>query len=302
MMRFDMAALAAALLLAPLARGTARADEAAADPVIAQRGSVVLKASDVRDMLANADPPVRAQMEHDPAVLAQKVRERLMQLVLLDEAKSRGWDQRPDVAYHAELARQGAIEESWITSQVAGDPNFPTDEQVQAAYDQNKSKLMVPRQFHLAQIFVAVPANASKQVDEDAQHKLAELRQQAVKAHGDFAALAKQSSDDKASAPNGGDMGWLREDTLIPPIRSSVAGLAEGAVSEPLRSPQGWHIVKLLGTRPAAPATLAEARETLVRAMRQERLVQGERSYLANLVQKEPIQLNEIELGKLTTK
>jgi peptidylprolyl isomerase len=298
MTRRRLAALALALWLA-VAGGAVRAEDAPDDPIIAQRGSVVVRASEVRNMLAYADAEVRALMDRDPAVLAQKVRERLMQLALLDEAKSRGWEQRADVQYRAELARQGSIEESWIASQVAGDPGFPSDEQVQAAYEQNKSKFMLPRQYHLAQIFVAVPAGASKETADAAQHKIADLRQQLVKTHGDFAALAKQASEEAGSATKGGDMGWLREDTLIPPIRAAVAGLAEGAISDPVRSPQGFHLLKLLGTRPAGPATLAETRDALVRALRQERLVQGERAYINNLLKQDPIQLNEIELGKV---
>ncbi len=61
-------------------------------------------------------------------------------------------------------------------------------------------------------------------------------------------------------------------------------------------------MIKLLGSKPATQATLAEARDTLVKAMRQERLVEGQRNYLANMLKQEPIQVNEIELSKLSAK
>ncbi len=89
---------------------------------------------------------------------------------------------------------------------------------------------------------------------------------------------------------------------MVPAIRSALASLPDGGVTEPVRSPQGWHVLKLLGTRPPAPMPLAEARETLVRALRQERMVQAQRGYLSNLLQQTPIQLNEIELSKFATK
>lgn len=290
-------AVAALLLLAPMARA-ADAD----DPVVAQRGTVTLRASDVRQILAMADPDIRRQMEHDPAVLAQKLRDRLLQLGILDEAKAKQWDQRPDVAWRAELAREAAIEESYVAAQVPPDPGFPSEEQIQAAYEANKSKLIAPRQYHVAQIFIASPQSASVQADADALRKANDLRQQLVKYHADFAALAKARSNDTASAANGGDLGWVREDGMIAPIRNALVGLPDGGVSEPVRSPQGWHLLKLLATRPAAPVSLAEARETLVRALRQEHAVQAQRAYLTNLLQQQPIQLNEIELSKLATK
>jgi parvulin-like peptidyl-prolyl isomerase len=45
------------------------------------------------------------------------------------------------------------------------------------------------------------------------------------------------------SWPKGGDLGWLREDQLIPAVRTAAAGLQEGAVSEPVRAPDGWHVL-----------------------------------------------------------
>jgi len=285
------------LLFAPAARA-ADAD----DPVVAQRGTVTLKASDVRELIAMADADTRRLIEHDPAALAQKLRDRLLQLSVLEDAKAHQWDQRPEVAYRAEMAREGAIEESYVAAQVPADPAFPNDQQIQAAYEANKAKLMVPRQFHVAQIFVAAPQNGSTTADADTLHKAADLRQQVVKGHADFAALAKSRSDEAASAANGGDLGWLREDGLIPAIRAALAGLSEGGVSDPVRGPQGWHVLKLLGTRPAGPSSLTDSRDALVRAMRQEHMLEAQRGYLTSLLQQVPIQVNEIELGKFATK
>jgi hypothetical protein len=291
------AALAMALLAAPLAR----ADDAG-DAVVARRGEVSLTVADVRQLIDTAEPELRQQMQNDPAVLGQKVRDRLLQLVLLHEAQAHQWDQRPEVRFRAEVARQNAIVESFVASQVPDDPAFPSEDQVRAAYDANRSKLVVPRQYHLAQIFIAAPLSGGVQGDADGLRRISDLRQQIVKAHADFAALARKSSDDKPSAANGGELGWLREEAVIPAIRSAIAGLSEGSVSEPVRSAEGWHLIKLLGTRPTAPATLAEAHDTLVRALRQERVAGEARAYIGGLLKADPMQINEIELGKLTGK
>ncbi len=294
-------AVAAAFAVVVLAAPVARAADAP-DPVVGQRGPITLTASQVKQLMDMADPDVRRQMQADPNVLAQKVRERVLQLVLLNEAIAHKWDQRPEVAFRAQLAAQNAIVESYVAGQVMDDLAFPSDEQLQAAYEANKSKLLLPRQYHLAQIFIAAPLSSGVQGDADGLRRINDLRNQIVKQKGDFAVIAKKSSEDKNSAAKGGELGWLREDVVIPPIRTAVAGMAEGAVSDPIRSNEGWHLVKLLGTRPAAPATFAEAREALIRGMRKERVAQNQRTFVGSLLHDEPIQVNEIELGKLIGK
>ncbi len=297
MKRIVAAALAALLL----AGAPARAEDAA-DPVVAQRGAITITASQVRQLIQLADPDTRQRMEREPAFLAQKVRERLLQLLLLNEAKAQKWDQKPDIQARLEQVRQAAIIETFVAAQVPADPAFPTEEQLQKAYDGNKAKLMVPRQYHLAQIFIAAPVTGGVQGDADALRRVNDARNQIVKQKADFGAVAKKLSEDKASAINGGELGWVREDAVLAPVRAVVTGMAEGTVSDPIRSAEGWHLVKLLGTKPAAPATFAEARETLVRALRQERMVQGQRAYVASVMQGEAIQVNEIELGKVVPK
>jgi peptidylprolyl isomerase len=286
--------LAAALLLAPA--GTRAAEPS--DPVVAQAGAVTVTASQVRAMLDAADPEVREQLRRDPNLLKQRVLERLMQLVLLQKAEAEKWDSRPEVAYRAELAREGAIIETYLSAQAPNDPAFPTDKDIATAYEANKAKLQIPRQYRLAQIMVALAPDAPAQAVSEAQARAAELRKQTVDGRKDFAALAKDRSDDKRSGANGGELGWVREDTLVPAIRQVLAAMTAGSVSEPVRTPDGWHVLKLIAVKPAGQATLAEAHDTLVRALRQERAVQLQRRYLAELREKQPMSVNEIELQR----
>ncbi len=270
------------------------------DPVVAQRGAITITASQVRLLLQMADPEVRAQLEHDPALLAQRVRDRLIQLVLLDKARAEKFDENADVAFRAELAREGAIVESYVAAQTPPDPGFPTEQQVAAAYEANKARMVVPKQYHLAQILISVPQGASPAADAEAKKRAAELRHEIVDQHADFAALAKKYSGDKGSAPDGGDLKWLREDALIPAIRQVLTTMPQGTVSEPVRTPDGWHLLKLIGTKPATTPTLAEAHDTIVRLLRRDRTMQSQRHYLAELVQSEPIKLDQVELWKQT--
>jgi peptidylprolyl isomerase len=277
----DAAAPAPATTTTPTPTPATTAPAPAADPVVAQRGDISLTASQLRDLIRFSTPEQRQLLQTNPTALQQAVRDRLLKLALLAQA---------------------AIASSWIEAQVPDDPDFPNDAQVQAAYDANKTKFVVPRQFHVAQIFLALPPGAGKAAEDEALRKLNDLRQQVTRQHADFAALAKRYSDEKESSVNGGDLGWVRGDSLVPPIRVVVQGLTEGAVSDPVRGPNGWHLLKLVGIKPPTVATLPEVRETLVKLMRQERQVEAQRLYLANMLKTKPVELNEIELSKFITK
>jgi peptidylprolyl isomerase len=266
--------------------------------VVAQRGNVRLTAADVRDLLDRADPALRAQLAANPAAFNGFVRDRLLAQTLLAEARAKGWDQRPEVAARVRDAYDTVIVQTYLASLTQPDPSYPGEAEIAAAYEANKPRLMLPRQYRLAQIAVLVAPNAGKEADEEAHRKIQDIRQQLGKPHADFAEIARRFSQDRGSAGHAGEPAWVREDALLPAVREAVGGLAENAVSEPIRSPDSWHVVKLLATRPAGPASLAEARDGLVQALRQARAQQAARAYLDGLLSQEPIQINEIDLAR----
>ena len=88
--------------------------------------------------------------------------------------------------------------------------------------------------------------------DQGVKDKITKLYHEIVDSHADFAALARQDSDDPTTANAGGDMGWFMQDDWGPEVGKLLAGMQPGQVTPPFRSPDGsWHIVKLLGTRQA---------------------------------------------------
>lgn len=274
---------------------------AAGDPapdIVAQRGDVRMTTAELRELVANADPVLRSQLQSSSAALADFVRQRLLSTTLLNEARAKGWEQRPDVLQRANDARDAVILQSYVASLIPPDPAFPSDAEVATAYEANKARLTLPRQYHLAQIVLMVPANAQQDWDDAQRRKVAELRALAVKPKADFADLARKNSQDTTSAGKGGDVGWVREDQLLPMVREAVARLPENGVSEPVRAPDGWHVLRLLETRAPGAMSLEDAKPQLVQALRQARGQQAVRAYVDAMLRKDPIQLNEIDLTK----
>lgn len=287
----------ATLLLAFVVSVTGAA--AAEEAVVARSGGVMLTGRQVREMVERADQRTREQLLADPALLSQFVRSRLARLAILNEAKAKKWDQSPEVARQIEQARTDVIVDTYIAAQAKPAAEYPSDAEVEAAYAANASRFMQPRQYRLAQIFLAVPVSAGAEADDRARRRLSELQQQLRSGKAEFAALARAHSEDKASAAKGGELDWAAEDRLLPQVREAVSGLETGGVSEPLRAADGWHLIRLLDTRPAEVAPLAQVRADLVAALRQQKANDGANAFVVEFLRRNPVQLDEIALSRL---
>ncbi len=81
--------------------------------------------------------------------------------------------------------------------------------------------------------------------DKDAKQKLTQLRAKILKGD-DFSQLAKAHSADLGSANNGGSLGWVTKEVLVPEFSKVMASLKPNEISEPFQSPFGWHIMQVL--------------------------------------------------------
>ena len=77
----------------------------------------------------------------------------------------------------------------------------------------------------------------------------------------DFAALASQSSLDTGSKDKGGDLGWFRKGKMVAEFETAAFSLQVGAISMPVKSTNGWHIIQVLGheIRPLTDAEFKDA-------------------------------------------
>jgi parvulin-like peptidyl-prolyl isomerase len=198
------------------------------------------------------------------------------------------------VAAQLDRVREGALVEFYLQSVSTPPGSFPSDEELQKVYEANRSALVMPRQFQLEQIFVAAPKDADKAADDTAKKSLDDIQRKLKLPGADFAAIAGEGD-----AKNASDLGWIAENQIRPEIRTQVMGLAKGAVSEPIRLDDGWHILKLIDTKASYTRTLPEVREQLVQQMRTERATALRRAYLAELLKQHPPVLNELALSNL---
>ena len=83
---------------------------------------------------------------------------------------------------------------------------------------------------------------------EDARLRIINIRQR-ISSGADFANIAKASSDDKASAAEGGSLDWVSPGKMVPTFEEEMNKLKPGEISQPFMTQFGWHIVQVLSRR-----------------------------------------------------
>ena len=142
-----------------------------------------------------------------------------------------------------------------------------SEAEIDAFLEEHKASLADAVEYDVAHILVRVPEQARPEQVEQARARAARVREEA-RAGADFARLAASASD-AGDALQGGALGWRAPGRLPELFAEALRDMQPGALSEVLRSPAGFHIVKLIGRRgagDAAPVTQTRARHILVKS------------------------------------
>ena len=159
------------------------------------------------------------------------------------EARARGLDRAPEIE-----ARIVEVREILMLGKLYNDHLLRglevADDEVRAWFDGHRDEFRVPERKRTSQIVVATREEAESIRDRIAKGE-------------DFAALARELSLDAASGRAGGDLGWVAVNE-IPEEMAAIAGLPVGAVSEPLETRYGWHLIEITEVEPSQPREFEE--------------------------------------------
>ena len=147
--------------------------------------------------------------------------------------------------------------ENAIADKVAVKP-----EQVTDFYSKNPDQFKQPERVRASHILIMVPKGSDDAAKTAARTKAADILKD-VKAGKDFAALAKQHSQDPGSAPKGGDLGFFQQGQMVGPFNDVAFKLTPGQVSDLVETEFGFHIIKVAEKQAARTVPLDEVRPQL---------------------------------------
>ncbi|MCQ4275939.1 MULTISPECIES: SurA N-terminal domain-containing protein [Stutzerimonas stutzeri group] len=180
----------------------------------------------------------------------------------------------------------------------------PADDEIRKFYDANAERFRSPEQVVLEYVELNKEAFFDQvEVSDEAlqelyQKQIANLSEQRRAAHiliegndpkakstlediskrlqagEDFAALAKEFSQDPGSASEGGDLGFAGRDVYDPAFEEALYALQEGQVSAPVQTEFGWHLIKLLGVQSPEIPSFDSMKPELVRELKAQQVEQ----------------------------
>lgn len=266
------------------------------EPAVARLGNQQVASEELKAVLQSLPAESREQLRGNRAALESWIRSRLAEKAVLEQADAQGWRQRPEVEQQTRAATEQIVRRDYLRSVSQVPKDYPSAAELQQAYDAGKAQWMTPALYRVSQIFLGVnDAQNAEAVRKQAQ----EISRKAQSAPADFAALATQFSQDQARAGQGGDSGLQPLQQLVPEVRGVVARLKVGAVSEPVQSAAGFHVIKLTELQPARQATLDELRDRLTQALRAQRQEQIAKAYLEGMLTTATLSIDGAELNKV---
>lgn len=218
------------------------------DAIVAEVDGKKYTAKQVDALMASFPPQMQASARTDPKRALGLL---LMMRTLAADAEKANLDKESPLKEQLEYNRVQALSQAQV-NQVR---NFevkitPDDEQ---RYYKEHLDLFQEAKVRVIYIAFTSPGLASKDqpkagkalTEAEAKVRIEELAKQ-VRAGADFGKLAKENSDDKDSAAKDGDFGVIRRASPYPePIKAAVFSLKPGQVSEPLRQPNGFYLLRV---------------------------------------------------------
>ncbi len=143
------------------------------------------------------------------------------------------------------------------------DVNLTPDEStLKDRYEKEKSRFVTSEQRLASHILIKVAGSGGPEEQKEALEKAQKIADEA-RAGKDFAELAKASSEDLGSRALGGDLGWLDKGMTDPAFEGALYSLEKGKISDPVLSPEGYHVIEVREIRPGKTRTFEEVRGEL---------------------------------------
>lgn len=175
-----------------------------------------------------------------------------------------------------------------MDAEVASVPEA-SDAEAQEFYDKNPDKFQQSEQVRASHILLMVDEKADAAAKEKVKAEAEALLKRA-RSGEDFAALAKEHSQD-GSASQGGDLGYFPRGQMVPAFEQAAFALQAGQISDVVTTPFGYHIIKVTDHKPASTVPLAQVAPQVKQYLTAQKKQQQADTFISTLRAKSTIEV-----------
>lgn len=176
--------------------------------------------------------------------------------VMADAAEKAGIADNPKYKARMLFLKSQALRNTYVETEIQ---NKITDDELKARYEKDIADYKAPEEVHARHILVKTEDEANKVIAD-------------LAAGGDFAAIAKERSQDPGSKDNGGDLGFFAKGQMVPEFENAAFAMAPGEISKtPVKSQFGYHVIKVEEKRTQPVPTLDDVRDQVVQMVQREK-------------------------------
>jgi peptidyl-prolyl cis-trans isomerase C len=255
--------------------------------------------AEVRMELESAPPGIREQMNREQ--MARFIGNVLTERRLEGAARAAGTADLPQVKASIMRATRDIVARAYIEGEVAKLAASLPDltELARERYLVNLKAHVVPEGIMVSHILFTVNDEEEDKREVVVKDRAAQVLKQ-LREGADFAALAKEHSEDPGSKRAGGEIrGWTDKGQFVPPFEVAAYAMKPGEISEVVRSRFGYHIIKLHEKREARQMSFDEVKTGLVSALRKELLSNKRAEWMKQFQGGKPVELGDASLEAL---
>jgi len=167
----------------------------------------------------------------------------------------------------------------------------PTDAEIQKFYYENPKYFGSPEQVHAAHIFLRAGQNATPEQKTEIRKRLETIRGDIESNKINFAEAAIKNSEDKANAPNGGDLGMIKRGDVLKPIEDAVFGAKPGTLTPIVETEYGYHLINIIEIKPAGTMPLETVKPKIVNFLEHQALQAATTKHIDDLKAKAKVEI-----------
>lgn len=190
--------------------------------------------------------------------------------LLLGEALKQGVDKSDAVAKELEEVKRKLVVRHFLEAKTAD----ISEADLKREYETMVASMRDQKEVRARHILVSTEAEA-----KDVKKKLDDGKK--------FEDVAREYSKDPGSAKQGGDLGYFTKDKMVKPFADAAFSMKKGAISEPVKSQFGWHVIKVEDSRPVTIPTYNQVKEQLRVSLQEKKL----NDYIRGLVKEADVKV-----------